>query len=258
LIVDDRDTVLAEAGNAFGWPDGDATGHAELIAVREASQRFPPARLAQATLSSSAEPCAMCAGAVYWAGLRRVVYALSEARLRTLTGDHPENPTLALPCREVFARGQRAIVVVGPCWRTRRPPPTSASGGSWAGPYRRLGVGAFSRYQDCPYRADHLPREGSLAYGLLRPMRPLQPLPEERVVSLHPIGNGRRRPGSHPGHPDWHRAPGATLTVCTAVRGRTLSPQAQELSVALAGAEAVQGVDLTRQRAAGEILVFLG
>ena len=114
LIVDDRDAVLAEAGNAFGWPDGDATGHAELIAVREASQRFPPARLAPATLYSSAEPCAMCAGAVYWAGLRRVVYALSEARLRTLTGDHPENPTLALPCREVFARGQRAIVVVGP------------------------------------------------------------------------------------------------------------------------------------------------
>src|SRR6266516_476176 len=40
LIVDDRDAVLAEASNAFGWPDGDATGHAELIAVREASRRF--------------------------------------------------------------------------------------------------------------------------------------------------------------------------------------------------------------------------
>ena len=89
LIVDDRDAVLGEAGNAFGWPDGDATGHAELIAVREASRRFPPERLAQATLYSSAEPCAMCAGAVYWAGLRRVVYALSEARLRTLTGRPP-------------------------------------------------------------------------------------------------------------------------------------------------------------------------
>jgi tRNA(Arg) A34 adenosine deaminase TadA len=114
VIVDDRDEVLAEAGNVFGWPDGDATGHAELIAVRAASRRFPPERLAQATLYSNAEPCAMCAGAVYWAGLGRVVYALSEARLLTLTGDHPENPTLALPCREVFSRGQRAIVVVGP------------------------------------------------------------------------------------------------------------------------------------------------
>src|SRR5215470_19538781 len=65
LIVDARDAVLAEAGNAFGWPDGDATGHAELIAVRDASRRFPPEHLARATLYSSAEPCAMCAGAVY-------------------------------------------------------------------------------------------------------------------------------------------------------------------------------------------------
>jgi hypothetical protein len=86
-------------------------------------------------------------------------------------------------------------------------------------------------------------------------MRPLQPLPEERVVSLHPVGNGRRRPGSNTGHPDWHRTPGATPPVFTEVRGLTLSPHAKQLSVAVAGAEAVQVVDLTSQRAAGEILV---
>jgi tRNA(Arg) A34 adenosine deaminase TadA len=114
LIVGDEDTVLAEAGNAFGWPDGDATGHAELIAVREASRRNPPDRLAAATLYTSAEPCAMCAGAIYWSGISRLVYALSEERLLALTGNHPENPTLSLPCREVFARGQRNIIVLGP------------------------------------------------------------------------------------------------------------------------------------------------
>jgi hypothetical protein len=43
-----------------------------------------------------------------------VVYGLSEQRLRTLTGDHPENPTLDLPCRDVFASGQRRTEVVGP------------------------------------------------------------------------------------------------------------------------------------------------
>ena len=102
------------ATHQFGWPDGDATGHAELMAVREASRRYPPERLAGATLYSSAEPCAMCAGAIYWSGISRVVYALSEERLLSLTGNHPENPTLSLPCREVFARGQRAIEVVGP------------------------------------------------------------------------------------------------------------------------------------------------
>jgi tRNA(Arg) A34 adenosine deaminase TadA len=114
LIVAANGEVLAQAINAFGWPDGDATGHAELVAVREASRRFPPERLAQATLYTSAEPCAMCAGAVYWSGISRVVYALSEERLLALTGDHPANPTLWLPCREVFARGQRRIEVIGP------------------------------------------------------------------------------------------------------------------------------------------------
>jgi len=114
LVVASDGEVLAEAGNASGWPDGDATAHAELNAVRSASRRFPPERLARATLYSSAEPCAMCAGAVYWSGISRVVYALSEERLLELTGNHPGNPTLSLPCREVFARGQRRIEVLGP------------------------------------------------------------------------------------------------------------------------------------------------
>jgi hypothetical protein len=43
-----------------------------------------------------------------------VVYALPEQGLMRYTGSHEENPTLDLPCREVFARGQRQVVVAGP------------------------------------------------------------------------------------------------------------------------------------------------
>jgi tRNA(Arg) A34 adenosine deaminase TadA len=114
LVIGAGGAVLAEAMNRAVPGRGDATGHAELEAVRAASAVHPPAALRAATLYSSAEPCAMCAGAIYWAGIGRVVYGLSEARLLALTGNHPENPTLALPCREVFARGQRAIEVLGP------------------------------------------------------------------------------------------------------------------------------------------------
>ena len=56
----------------------------------------------------------MCAGAIYWTGIGRVVYALAETGLLKFTGNDEENPTLDLPCREVFARGQRPIAVLGP------------------------------------------------------------------------------------------------------------------------------------------------
>jgi len=111
LIVGADGATLAEAGNGHST---DRTCHAEMNAIRTASASHGPRELHGATLYSSAEPCAMCAGAAYWSGIGRVVYALSEARLLALTGSHPDNPTLSLPCREVFARGQRTIVVVGP------------------------------------------------------------------------------------------------------------------------------------------------
>jgi len=56
----------------------------------------------------------MCAGAAYWAGFGRVVYALGEKRLKEITGNHPENPTLDVPCRVVLGGGQRRVEVVGP------------------------------------------------------------------------------------------------------------------------------------------------
>lgn len=113
-ILADRDgAVLLEAGNTVGT-ERDCTGHAETNLARAASKAYDREFLGSCTLYTSAEPCAMCSGAIYWSGIGRVVYALSERALRGLTGDDPENPTLDLPCREVFARGQRAVSVEGP------------------------------------------------------------------------------------------------------------------------------------------------
>lgn len=114
LVADASGAVVSSAGNNSLPPEGDPTQHAELRAVAAAFRALGPDRMAGTTLFASAEPCAMCSGAAYWCGIDRVVYALSEERLLVLTGDHPENPTFSLPCREVFARGQRPIEVVGP------------------------------------------------------------------------------------------------------------------------------------------------
>lgn len=114
ILVSPQGRVLLRQGNGFTSEGGDMTAHAERLLSSRASRRFDRTLLAGSTLYSSAEPCAMCSGAIYWAGIGRVVYGQSEAHLKALTGNHPENPTLDLPCRTVFAAGQREVVVIGP------------------------------------------------------------------------------------------------------------------------------------------------
>jgi tRNA(Arg) A34 adenosine deaminase TadA len=116
LLVDATGGVVAVAHNSV-VVDGDPTGHAETNLVRLAGPQVAGQGLdlTTCTLYTSTEPCAMCAGAIYWAGIGRVVYALAEVDLLAMTGgDHPDNPTLALPCRQVFACGSRPVVVDGP------------------------------------------------------------------------------------------------------------------------------------------------
>ncbi|WP_374667107.1 nucleoside deaminase [Ramlibacter sp.] len=108
LVAPDGETVLAEQGNV------DTVNHAEAVLARTAALNFAPDYLWQCTLVTTVEPCAMCAATQYWANIGRVVYGMSEARLLALTGNHGENPTLDLPCREVFAHGQKAVQVIGP------------------------------------------------------------------------------------------------------------------------------------------------
>jgi tRNA(Arg) A34 adenosine deaminase TadA len=108
LVAADDETVLIEQANV------DTVRHAESALARRAAAQFDAATLWGCTLVTTVEPCAMCAGTMYWAHIGRLVYGLSEARLLQLTGNHAENPTLDLPCRELFARGQKAVQVLGP------------------------------------------------------------------------------------------------------------------------------------------------
>ena len=114
LIVNEFGETVAAALNNAVKPAGDPTQHAETLACADAAKRLSEPELAKCTLYTSTEPCAMCAGAIYWIGLGRVVFGLSETGLMRYTGSHEENPTLDLPCREVFAKGQKKIAVSGP------------------------------------------------------------------------------------------------------------------------------------------------
>ena len=113
VLVDPDGTVLLEVGNGFSRMGGDRTAHAETLLAAQAKV-YDQARLARCTMYSSAEPCAMCAGAIFWSGIGRLVYGQSEVGLRRWIGNHSENPSLFLPCRTVFGASERQVEVVGP------------------------------------------------------------------------------------------------------------------------------------------------
>jgi tRNA(Arg) A34 adenosine deaminase TadA len=112
ILVDAEGRVLMEQENAFDTEG--RTGHAETVLSRRACAAYTAEELARTTMYVSAEPCAMCAGSLYWAGIGRLVYAMSEHKLGRIIGPHPDNLTLDLPCRTVLAAGQRPVEVIGP------------------------------------------------------------------------------------------------------------------------------------------------
>ena len=107
------DGVIVEAMNSV-TTSGDPTGHAETNLVRLAAQRVDAAALPGSTLYTSTEPCAMCAGAIFWSGIGRMVFALSCHALVELVQGVGGSFTLDLPSREVFARGDHTVEVSGP------------------------------------------------------------------------------------------------------------------------------------------------
>jgi tRNA(Arg) A34 adenosine deaminase TadA len=113
ILVDDGGTVVAEAENTV-ITGADPTGHAETNLVRHAGKVVAPRDMPATTLYSSCEPCAMCAAAIFWAGIGRVVYALSNDSLIAMLDPAASGPALDLSTAAVIAAGNRAIEVEGP------------------------------------------------------------------------------------------------------------------------------------------------
>ena len=113
VVVSGEGTVLAEA-YCNTSETGDCTGHAETNAVRIASKTVSRDVLKDATLYSSAEPCVMCAGAIFWSNIGRVVFGIDAVSLRTFRGERGEQRDAELSCRDVFAASPHPIACIGP------------------------------------------------------------------------------------------------------------------------------------------------
>jgi len=106
LVVDDRVVLTAE--NTVN-SEKNPTCHAETNLVQKAIRELKQNQMARATLYTSCEPCPMCASAIYWTGIRKVVYALANEELAKIAGD-----VLGVSCREIFARASEKVEIAGP------------------------------------------------------------------------------------------------------------------------------------------------
>lgn len=85
LLVKDGE-IIATSENSVK-SDNDVTAHAELALVRKAQKLIGKEELAKCVLYTSTEPCAMCAGSIYWAGIREVHFGCSCEQLFDVVKD---------------------------------------------------------------------------------------------------------------------------------------------------------------------------
>jgi ribonuclease HI len=114
LVTDDTGRVVAEAKGLPCVEPRDWTAHSEMLALRAASAAMSWEELSRATLYASGEPCPMCAAAMYWCNIRRLVYCVSEPTMRALRAPYERAAGIAMRCEEIFARCDRKIEVTGP------------------------------------------------------------------------------------------------------------------------------------------------
>ena len=113
LLVDGDGVPVLAAQNSV-VTDRDVTAHAEMNLIRAASGKFEPDQLKTFTLYASGEPCPMCAGAIVWANIRRVVFGLGLEAIYRLFDADPESPALPMHATSVFTKAPWPMDIIGP------------------------------------------------------------------------------------------------------------------------------------------------
>jgi tRNA(Arg) A34 adenosine deaminase TadA len=106
LVLDGA--VILTAQNTVAT-DRDPTAHAETNLVTQAIRRLSADQIRRSVLYTSCEPCAMCVGKMYWAGIRAIAYALPAEELAALAGRD-----FLMPCAELLGRAVEHVTITGP------------------------------------------------------------------------------------------------------------------------------------------------
>jgi tRNA(Arg) A34 adenosine deaminase TadA len=108
-----KDGALLHVSRNNQITGSDLMGHAEVVLVREVVNEKGRAVLQGATVYASGEPCAMCSGTLFWAGVARVVFGASQADIIEALG----GAELPIRSASVFAGANPAVAVDGPVLR---------------------------------------------------------------------------------------------------------------------------------------------
>ena len=100
--------VILTAENTVNT-DRDPTAHAETNLVAKAIRELSPDQIRRSVLYTSCEPCPMCVGKMYWAGIRAIAYALPAEELAAIAGSD-----FLVPCAELFGRAAQRVTITGP------------------------------------------------------------------------------------------------------------------------------------------------
>ena len=113
VLTGPENTILLEGENTV-VTDANAIAHCEINLVQQLGNRFERDYLQQCTLYATTEPCAMCAAAIYWSGIGKLVYALDKTTFHQLAGTSAPEHILDMRAEEVLNRGRRTVNVIGP------------------------------------------------------------------------------------------------------------------------------------------------
>lgn len=107
LVVDG---AVVERSKNTTVTERDITAHPELKLARWAARELDDDELANCTMYTSTEPCEMCATAIHYAGLDRVVYSVSGESLADLRGSE----TSGISCQDLIEQKGGSTTVEGP------------------------------------------------------------------------------------------------------------------------------------------------
>ena len=113
ILVDNEGNIVLRGENSINT-DHDMLAHAEINLLREASKTYSHSKLNSFTIYTSDEPCPMCASAIYWSGVGKLVYGLSKSEYYNIVGRENPNWVFEMTAKEVLSKGGRNVAIVGP------------------------------------------------------------------------------------------------------------------------------------------------